>query len=44
MISTLLQGAVEALDIPPELHRAAEQEYERVGGWLANHADVGGEG
>jgi hypothetical protein len=44
MISTLLQGAVEALDIPPELHRAAELEYARVGGWLADHADVGGEG
>jgi hypothetical protein len=44
MTSTLLQGAVEALDIPPELHRAAEREYERVGGWLADHADVGGEG
>jgi hypothetical protein len=44
MISSLLEGAVEELDIPPELHRAAELEYHSVGSWLADHADVGGEG
>jgi hypothetical protein len=44
IISNLLEGAVEELDIPPELHHAAELEYESVGGWLADHADPGGEG
>ncbi len=44
MISNLLEGAVEELDIPPELHRVAELEYHRVGSWLADHADTGGEG
>lgn len=43
-ISNLLQGAVEQLDIPPELHRAAELEYQSVGGWLADRTDPGGEG
>ncbi len=44
MISSLLEGAVEELDIPPELHRAAELQYHSVGSWLADHADIGGEG
>jgi hypothetical protein len=43
MISSLLEGAVEELDIPPELHHAAELEYESVGNWLAAHADANSE-
>jgi hypothetical protein len=44
MISTLLEGAVAQLDIPPELRSAAAAEYERVGDWLADHADGNGTG
>jgi hypothetical protein len=44
MISGLLEGAVEQLDIPPALRAAAESEYQSVGGWLADHADPGGDG
>jgi hypothetical protein len=44
MISNLLEGAAKELDIPQELHRAAELEYQGVGDWLADHADVGDEG
>jgi len=44
IISQLLQGTVEALDIPEELHATAVEEYGYVGNWLADHADVGGDG
>jgi len=44
IISQLLQGTVEALDIPEELHATAVEEYEYVGNWLADHADIGGDG
>ncbi len=40
-VSELLGGAVESLDIPEELFRAAATEYADVGGWLADHADAG---
>ena len=39
LISKLLGDAVAGLDIPPELRRAATDEYERVGNWLTHHAD-----
>jgi Second Messenger Oligonucleotide or Dinucleotide Synthetase domain len=38
-VSQLLGGAVESLDIPEELFRAAATEYADVGSWLADHAD-----
>ena len=41
LISRLLAGTVAVLDIPPELRRAATEEYERVGNWLARYADGG---
>lgn len=44
LIGELLQGAVEALDIPPSLHRDALAEYQRVGDWLSAHADGGSQG
>jgi Cyclic GMP-AMP synthase DncV-like, nucleotidyltransferase domain len=44
LIGKLLQGAVEALDIPPSLHRDALAEYQRVGDWLSDHADGGSHG
>ena len=44
LISELLTGAVESLDIPEHLQSAAVREYERVGNWLAAHADPGGQG
>ncbi len=40
-VSELLGGAVESLDIPEELFRAAATEYADVGSWLAEHADAG---
>lgn len=43
-IAELLTGAVDELDIPPELRVAATLEYERVGNWLADHAEPNGEG
>jgi len=43
-IAGLLTGAVATLDIPPELRIAATVEYEKVGNWLADHADHNGEG
>jgi len=39
IISRLLRNTVAQLDIPPELRAAATKEYERVGNWLAEHAD-----
>lgn len=44
LIGELLTGAVESLDIPEHLQTAAVREYERVGNWLAAHADPGGQG
>ena len=41
MLSMLLDGAVETLDISPHLQRLAIEHYEEVGTWLAAH---GGEG
>jgi len=43
-IAELLTGAVATLDIPAELRVAATLEYEKVGNWLADHADHNGEG
>jgi len=39
LISQLLRETVAELDIPTELHAAATREYQRVGNWLAAHAD-----
>src|SRR6266511_3427191 len=41
LISRLLQDTVAELDIPLPLREAATREYERVGNWLAAHADGG---
>lgn len=43
-VSQLLGAAVESLDIPEDLFRAAATEYADVGGWLADRADPNGEG
>jgi hypothetical protein len=40
IISRLLTGTVQELDIPPALRAAATAEYQRVGEWLASHADA----
>jgi hypothetical protein len=40
IISRLLTSTVQELDIPPDLRRAATAEYQRVGEWLASHADA----
>lgn len=37
MLSMLLDGAVETLDIPPHLQALAIASYEEVGNWLAEH-------
>lgn len=37
MLSMLLDGAVETLDISPHLHQLAVEKYEEVGTWLAEH-------
>lgn len=37
MLSMLLDGAVETLDISPDLQRLAIERYEEVGSWLATH-------
>lgn len=37
MLSMLLDGAVETLDISPDLHQLAVDKYEEVGTWLAEH-------
>jgi hypothetical protein len=40
MLSMLLDGAVEVLDISPGLQQIAVDRYEEVGSWLASHASV----
>ena len=37
MLSMLLDGAVETLDISPQLQQLAVDRYEEVGTWLAEH-------
>ncbi|WP_199714783.1 nucleotidyltransferase domain-containing protein [Micromonospora radicis] len=37
MLSMLLDGAVETLDISPHLYQLAVDKYEEVGTWLAEH-------
>ena len=37
MLSDLLNGAVEVLDISPDLHETAVERYEEVGSWLAEN-------
>ncbi|WP_338052741.1 nucleotidyltransferase [Protofrankia coriariae] len=37
MLSMLLDGAVETLDIAPHLQQLAVERYEEVGSWLAEH-------
>jgi hypothetical protein len=37
MLSMLLAGAVETLDISPDLQQVAIERYEEVGTWLAEH-------
>ncbi|MDT5029069.1 MAG: hypothetical protein QOE61_5495, partial [Micromonosporaceae bacterium] len=37
MLSMLLRGAVETLDISPHLHRIAVEGYQEVGAWLADN-------
>jgi hypothetical protein len=39
VLSRLLNDTVAVLDLPEELREAATQEYQRVGNWLAAHAD-----
>jgi hypothetical protein len=41
MLSMLLDGAVETLDISPHLHQAAVTRYNDVGTWLAEHGNPG---
>ncbi|MFF0004532.1 cyclic GMP-AMP synthase DncV-like nucleotidyltransferase [Streptomyces tibetensis] len=41
MLSMLLDGAVEVLDISPELHDNAVERYEEVGTWLAENGSPG---
>jgi hypothetical protein len=41
MLSMLLGGAVEVLDISADLHREAVARYEEVGDWLSNHGSPG---
>jgi hypothetical protein len=41
MLSMLLNGAVETLDISPDLQRLATRRYEDVGTWLAEHGQLG---
>ena len=43
-MTELLRGAAQSVDIPPDLRAAAEAEYQRVGNWLADHAEADGEG
>ncbi|HCT80679.1 MAG TPA: nucleotidyltransferase [Micromonosporaceae bacterium] len=37
MLSMLLEGAIDTLDISPEMRRSAVESYEEVGNWLAEH-------
>ncbi|RAO15036.1 nucleotidyltransferase domain-containing protein [Micromonospora noduli] len=39
MLSMLLDGAVETLDISPHLQQLAVERYEEVGTWLAEHGE-----
>ena len=39
MLSMLLDGAVETLDIPPHLQALAINTYQEVGNWLAQHGE-----
>ncbi len=41
LLSALLLGTVEELDIPPDLYRLAEARYLDVGQWLSKHAGIG---
>jgi hypothetical protein len=41
MLSMLLDGAVEVLDISPDLYGDAVKRYEEVGDWLAEHGNPG---
>lgn len=41
MLSMLLDGAVEVLDISPDLHDNAVERYEEVGTWLAENGSSG---
>ncbi|MEU1800786.1 nucleotidyltransferase [Streptomyces sp. NPDC019937] len=41
MLSMLLDGAVEVLDISPDLHDSAVERYEEVGTWLAENGRPG---
>lgn len=41
LLSALLLGTVEELDIPPDLYRLAVARYEDVGQWLSWHAGSG---
>ncbi|MFD4032043.1 cyclic GMP-AMP synthase DncV-like nucleotidyltransferase [Streptomyces sp. NPDC058637] len=43
MLSMLLDGAVEVLDISPHLHDTAVQRYKEVGTWLAENGSPGWE-
>lgn len=41
LLSALLLGAVEELDIPPYLYTTAEQRFCDVGAWLSEHVGTG---
>lgn len=41
LMSALLLGTVEEMDIPPDLYRLAEARYQDVGQWLSWHAGTG---
>jgi hypothetical protein len=41
MLSMLLDGAVDVLDISEDLRKAAVKAYEEVGAWLADHGNPG---
>ena len=41
MLSMLLDGAVDVLDISEDLRKAAVDAYEEVGAWLADHGNPG---
>lgn len=41
MLSMLLDGAVDVLDISEDLREAAVEAYEEVGAWLADHGNPG---
>lgn len=41
MLSMLLGGAVEVLDISPDLYEDAKNRYEEVGDWLSDHGSPG---